>query len=79
VFKIGTTSTFLAKKNCTQYSRKEAEIGKGLDCIICCENERDALYLPCKHNTACLKCSKNLKDCPICKIRIEDLIRIYRS
>lgn len=48
-------------------------------CIICCESDRDALYMPCKHNTACLKCSKSLKDCPICRTKIEDIIRIYKN
>jgi hypothetical protein len=31
------------------------------NCIVCYENDRDALYLPCKHNLVCLKCSKNIK------------------
>ena len=49
------------------------------ECIICCENERDALYLPCRHNTACLRCSKSLTYCPICKVKIEDMIKIYKD
>lgn len=80
VFKIGTTSTFIVNKQVSGNAVRKIEIegGKG-DCIICCDNERDALYLPCKHNTACVKCSKNLRDCPICKLKIEDIIKIYRA
>ncbi len=48
-------------------------------CVICYESDRDALYLPCKHNTACIKCSKILKECPICRIKIQDLVKIYKS
>ena len=79
-FKIGTTSTFIVNRNIAGNAIKKPDndVSKG-DCVICCENERDALYLPCKHNTACVKCSKNLRDCPICKLKIEDIIKIYRS
>ena len=49
------------------------------ECIICCENERDTLYMPCRHNAACMRCSKNLEKCPICKIVIDDLIKIFKS
>ena len=48
-------------------------------CVICCEIDRDCVYLPCKHNTACIKCSKNLKECPICREKITELIRIYKA
>ena len=75
VFKIGTTSTYVCKKSTQIVADKSHENS----CIICIENDRDALYMPCKHNTACLKCSKNLKDCPICRTKILDIIRIYKN
>lgn len=37
-------------------------------CIICVENERNCLFLPCQHSCACIKCSKGLKNCPICRV-----------
>ncbi|CAK76878.1 unnamed protein product (macronuclear) [Paramecium tetraurelia] len=74
-FKIGTTSTYLCKRTTQLITDKNNENS----CIICIENDRDALYMPCKHNTACLKCSKNLKDCPICRTKIQDVIRIYKN
>lgn len=48
-------------------------------CVICCENDKDCVYMPCKHNAACIKCSKNLKECPICRLKIDDFIRIYKN
>ncbi|CAK85925.1 unnamed protein product (macronuclear) [Paramecium tetraurelia] len=75
VFKIGTTSTYLCKRTTQLVADRSHENS----CIICIENDRDALYMPCKHNTACLKCSKNLKDCPICRTKIQDIIRIYKN
>jgi len=74
-FKIGTTSTYTCYKQYGVLKEKNSIYA----CIICCENDRDALYMPCKHNTACLKCSKSLKDCPICRAKIEDTIRIYKN
>lgn len=68
--------------NCNKYNinnKNDFDKGGSKDCIICCENERDALYLPCRHNTACIKCSKNLKTCPICKIKIDEMIKIYKA
>ncbi|KRX02394.1 Sterile alpha motif/pointed domain [Pseudocohnilembus persalinus] len=78
VFKIGTTSTYQCKIN------KDAIVSEddktlGDLCVICCENEKDALYMPCKHNTACVKCTKSLKVCPICRNQIEDFIKIYKA
>lgn len=48
-------------------------------CVICCENGKDCVFMPCKHNASCIKCSKNMKECPICRVKIEDYLRIYRS
>lgn len=75
IFKIGTTSTYICKKNAVFVNEKVNENA----CVICCENDRDALYLPCKHNTACVRCSKNLRECPICRTKIEDFIKIYKA
>ena len=77
VFKIGTTSTYVCKKNAMIVNVSENQNSNA--CVICCEADRDALYMPCKHNTACVKCSKNLKECPICRRKIDDFIKIYKA
>lgn len=77
IFKIGTTSTYLCKKSSVFLNPQETD--KSNACIICCENEFDTLLMPCKHNIACMKCTKNLKECPICRKKIEDFIRIYKA
>ena len=79
VFKVGSSSTYSVNCNWFQEKNVENEEIKSKDCIICYENDRDCLYLPCRHNTACMKCSKNLTNCPICKVKIEEFIKIYRS
>ena len=46
--------------------------------MVCYENDRDALYLPCKHNLVCLRCSKMMRECPVCREKIVDTIKIYK-
>ena len=75
IFKIGTTQAYVCKINSVLVNKIENMNA----CVICCEADRDALYLPCKHNTACVKCSKNIKECPICRRKIEDFIKIYKA
>jgi len=31
--------------------------GNENSCVICCENDKDAFLMPCKHNSTCVKCS----------------------
>jgi hypothetical protein len=46
-------------------------------CIICYENSIDCVMTPCGHQVCCLKCSKNLKLCPVCNVKGE-FIKIFR-
>lgn len=36
-------------------------------CNICYVSEKDCVFYPCKHNTSCIKCSKMIKQCPVCR------------
>jgi hypothetical protein len=66
VFKFGSNQTYTCKVKTALVSEKTCQNS----CIICFENDKDCVYMPCKHNTACIKCSKNLRDCPICRNKI---------
>jgi pSer/pThr/pTyr-binding forkhead associated (FHA) protein len=48
-------------------------------CSICLDSERDCLIMPCRHSCSCLRCIKSVKNCPVCRTPINDIIRIYRS
>lgn len=55
IIKIGSTSSY----NC----RFEKTIEKDFvndACLICYSQDKDAVFLPCRHNTTCIKCSKTL-------------------
>lgn len=74
VFKVGVVSIYKV-----QYSDQKRNVEESRNnCVVCFENERDALYLPCKHNVVCLKCSKMMRECPVCREKIVDTIKIYR-
>ncbi|CAD8088860.1 unnamed protein product [Paramecium primaurelia] len=74
VIRIGTVNQYLCQLDKLSINYNEYNF-----CTLCHENERDALCLPCKHNSTCFKCSKNLQLCPICKMKISQQIRIYKN
>ena len=59
------------------------EIAKDGDktCVVCLINKNNYCIVPCGHQCICYKCSKHssLKDCPICRVKIEKTIRVYNS
>lgn len=63
IFKIGITMSYVCK------TKKQMQVVHQVvsACVVCCDQENDCLYLPCKHNVCCFKCSKNMQKCPICK------------
>ena len=50
------------------------------ECLICCSNIRNTIFLPCKHSCTCNNCAHSLRmrnnPCPICKNNIDDLLII---
>lgn len=78
VFKIGNTAMYevrLPKRSEMTISNS----GEKRNCMMCKEPDKDCLLQPCKHNVVCEKCAKSLKECPLCKLKITDRIKIYRS
>lgn len=52
-------------------SLKEEEL-----CGVCWENKIDTLFMPCGHLSFCEPCGRQVKLCPICRIRIKTKIRV---
>lgn len=46
-------------------------------CIVCMQQEKDSLLLPCRHFCSCVYCGQQLSHCPLCRIKIESKMRIY--
>jgi len=71
-------------------SEKKSEIKKNEDddednennndemkCVICLENNKCYIFMPCKHVCCCEGCAQNLKQCPICRNNIESSFKIF--
>lgn len=47
-------------------------------CVICLEQEYNAVFVPCGHMCCCTACSSHLSNCPLCRRRIEQVVRTFR-
>jgi hypothetical protein len=59
-FKLGALQLKWTKKNRT--------------CVVCLEREREVVLHPCRHYCLCIECSDRLRQCPMCRRRIEDTV-----
>lgn len=50
-----------------------------LKCNICCANDKNILFEPCKHVYLCSECSELVTECPICRTTITSTTTIYIS
>jgi len=47
-------------------------------CVICMDNAKSVLLLPCKHLAICPACdTHDMKSCPICRVRILDRLNVF--
>jgi len=67
----------LKMQNAAEDARRQEKESKL--CVVCCENEKSCLLLPCRHLCCCEKCGKDrrLKQCPICRCDIDDTVNIF--
>ncbi|KAK9281011.1 hypothetical protein L1049_003903 [Liquidambar formosana] len=47
-------------------------------CVICLEQEYNAVFVPCGHMCCCTTCSSHLTSCPLCRRRIDQIVRTFR-
>lgn len=56
---------------------------KGVDesdvCKICMESIIDCVLLECGHMCSCIKCGKQLAECPICRQNVVRVLRVFKS
>eukprot|EP01103_Thecamoeba_quadrilineata_P007505 TRINITY_DN17372_c0_g1_i1.p1 TRINITY_DN17372_c0_g1~~TRINITY_DN17372_c0_g1_i1.p1 ORF type:complete len:292 (-),score=34.54 TRINITY_DN17372_c0_g1_i1:91-966(-) len=48
-------------------------------CKICYDNRINCVILECGHVSVCITCGRLLKECPICRQRINRLVIIYKA
>lgn len=79
--------SFLIKKKGSEYikrvilaSRERKNITTHLvdvSCKVCHVRNYNAIFLPCRHVSTCLECTKNLQACPICNESFERYLTLY--
>ncbi|KAG9457451.1 hypothetical protein H6P81_001959 [Aristolochia fimbriata] len=47
-------------------------------CVICLEQDYNAVFVPCGHMCCCMSCCSHLTSCPLCRRRIEQVVRTFR-
>lgn len=79
-------SNFIAKlkdSNLLEPKKEEEEEEKlecsetSNECQICCVNKYNTVFLPCGHVFACVKCASPLQQCPLCRKRIVNVMKIF--
>jgi pSer/pThr/pTyr-binding forkhead associated (FHA) protein len=89
VFKIGNSAMYevnvprTGKANnglsTINHNLEKSSSHNAMLCTICWDAERDCLIMPCKHNITCTRCVKSVKNCPVCRAVISDIIKIYKA
>jgi E3 ubiquitin-protein ligase MUL1 len=47
-------------------------------CVICLEKEYNAVFVPCGHMCCCTACCSHLTSCPLCRRRIDQVVKTFR-
>jgi hypothetical protein len=48
-------------------------------CKVCMDNAIDCVLLECGHMVTCLKCSKQVAECPICRQNVSRIVKVFKA
>ena len=71
------------RKNCyfdhPKYTSSVKNEEKDIEmCFVCCNNPKEAAFVPCGHQLACIDCSKKCKVCPVCRVPVQSSIKVFK-
>ena len=66
------TTRFAPRKEEKQKLEEEGE------CCVCMNAQSDCVLYRCGHVCACMSCAKELKQCPICREQVSDVIKMWK-
>lgn len=49
------------------------------ECVVCLENTKEVLLLPCRHMCVCTTCLAHIDKCPVCRSQFEEYICMMRD
>ena len=78
-----STKTVVRKPAHEKAKLLQHEEGKGRtepegECCICMNAQSDSVLYRCGHICACMSCAKEMKQCPICREQVTDVIKIWK-
>ena len=66
-------------ENFNENDRKKQELTDQRTCKVCLDRLYDCMFMPCNHLCCCLQCASALKQCPLCRRKIDKIIKVYRE
>ena len=57
-----------------EYEEREAD---NFECVVCMDEKKTHIILPCGHYCVCAKCAASLTQCPVCRKGIQQIMRCY--
>lgn len=72
------TLFYRVDKKCIQEIKidvKVFDVSDTPECVVCMENTKDYVFIPCGHFCSCAACTEKLKECPICRSSIDSLVK----
>jgi len=76
LFEVKDIEKLKGEKRVGKRSKKESVT---IRCVICNEDDRSILCLPCRHVATCEKCSLKSSTCPLCKANIGKREEVFLS
>lgn len=68
---------------CEQLEQQAQDLMGQDVCCICMSSSKDAVLTPCGHKAMCVACGQKLlsrgKPCPVCRARIQSVVRVFES
>ncbi|KAJ5076654.1 hypothetical protein M0811_06234 [Anaeramoeba ignava] len=57
--------------------RQQEQVQQDPFCKICFTNQKNCVLLPCHHFGICFECAQLIEDCPFCRMKITQKMKIY--
>lgn len=71
---INDSSRSVQESSASKSSSSEGDL-----CKICMESLIECVLLDCGHMCSCIKCGKQLAECPICRQNVVRVVRVFKS
>lgn len=57
--------------------RRAMDVSNADQCVVCMNVQKNCVTLPCKHLCMCSDCTKTIFQCPLCRLKIDSILKIF--